>query len=185
MSAFYTKGRSPGIGSAVLLAAWLLLSTGNAIAQEKHKYFFKAPPGATKYGQTQVLEVGDVPGHQMRLTETLSKYPGEAPVYAGVKVVEARGVRVSDYIGGSGTAQSYGVWTLENGDKIFARVTILTHTSVGADGGRRTSFTTVTTLTGGTGKFTGIRGTLRGSGFTDLKTGTSGTETQGEYWFEK
>jgi hypothetical protein len=77
------------------------------------------------------------------------------------------------------------VSTLENGDKIFSRNTILTHTSVGADGGRRTSFTSVTTLTGGTGKFTGIRGTLRGSGFTDLKSGTSGTETQGEYWFEK
>jgi hypothetical protein len=41
----------------------------------------------------------------------------------------------------------------------------------------------VTTLTGGTGKFKGIRGTLRGSGLTDFKT-SGGGETEGEYWIE-
>ena len=43
----------------------------------------------------------------------------------------------------------------------------------------------VATLVGGTGRFKGIRGTLRTTGLTDLKTGTSGTESEGEYWFEK
>jgi hypothetical protein len=43
----------------------------------------------------------------------------------------------------------------------------------------------VVTLTGGTGKFEGIRGTLRGTGFTDFKTGTSHAQTEGEYWIEK
>ncbi|HEX9183833.1 MAG TPA: hypothetical protein VF876_11285, partial [Burkholderiales bacterium] len=85
---------------AVLVAAWLGAASGEALAQEKHKYSFKTPPGSTKFGQTQVLEVGDVPGHQMRITELLSKYPGDAPVYAGVKVVEARGVLFSDYVEG-------------------------------------------------------------------------------------
>ena len=170
---------------AVLVAAWLGAVSGAALAQERHKYSFKAPPGTTKFAQTQVLDVGDVPGHQMRITESLSKYPGDAPVFAGVKVTEARGVLVSDYVEGSGTALTYIVSTLENGDKIFSRATILTHTSVGADGARRTSFTSVTTLTGGTGKFTNIRGTLRGSGFSDMKSGTSGTVAEGEYWFEK
>lgn len=169
----------------VLVAASLGAVSGETLSQEKHKYSFKAPPGATKYGQTQVLEVGDVPGHQMRLTETLSKYPGEAPVFAGVKVTETRGVLASDYVQGSGNALSYGVYTLENGDRIHVRTTILTQTSVGADGGRRTAFSSVTTLTGGTGKFMNIRGTLHGNGFTDLKTGTSGTVTEGEYWFAK
>lgn len=185
MSAFYSSNRFFGVGSAALLAVCMLFGAIDAFAQDKHKYLFKAPPGTTKYGQTQVLEVGDVPGHQMRLTETLSKYPADAPVFSGVKVVETRGVLVSDYVEGSGNALSYGVYTLENGDKIYSRTTILTHTSVGADGARRTSFTSVTTLAGGTGKFMSIRGTLRGSGFTDLKSGTSGTVTEGEYWFVK
>jgi hypothetical protein len=46
-------------------------------------------------------------------------------------------------------------------------------------------YTNVTTLTGGTGKFRGIRGTLRGAGVTDFKTGPSAINTEGEYWLEK
>jgi hypothetical protein len=184
LSAFRFKAQSSGIVLAVLMAACLVFSSGGVSAQQKQKFFFKAPPGTTKYTQTHLMDVGDVPGHQVRIAELQSKYSGEAPVYDGVKVVEVRGVLVSDYFDGNGNAFSYGVSTLENGDKIFARTEILTHTTVGADGGRRTSFTSVVTLRGGTGRFKGIRGTLRGSGLTDLKTGTS-TQTEGEYWFEK
>jgi hypothetical protein len=178
-----TKGI--GYGLVALVVAWLMFAPGEASAQQKHKYFFKAPPGTTKYTQTHLMEVADVPGHQVRLAELQSKYGDDAPVYDGVKVREIRGVLFSDYVAGNGKAFSYGVSTLENGDKIFARTEILTHTTVGADGGRRISYTSVTTLTGGTGKFKDIRGTLRSRGATDLKTGTSGQETEGEYWFEK
>ena len=185
ISAFRLEGQGPAVGLALLIAACLTFSSGEASAQQKHKYFFKAPPGTTKYTQTHLMEVADVPGHQVRLAETQSKYADDAPVYDGVKVREIRGVLVSDYVAGNGKAFSYNVYVLENGDKIFARNDILTHTSAGADGGRRTSYTSVTTLTGGTGKFKDIRGTLRSSGATDLKTGTSGAQTEGEYWFEK
>ncbi len=184
-SASRLKGQSLGIGLALMITACLVFSSGEATAQQKHKYFFKPPPGTSKYTQTHLMEVADVPGHQVRLAETQSKYGDDAPVYDGVKVREIRGVLVSDYVAGNGKAFSYNVYVLENGDKIFARNDILTHTSAGADGGRRTSYTSVTTLTGGTGKFKDIRGTLRSSGATDLKTGTSGVQTEGEYWFEK
>jgi hypothetical protein len=169
----------------LLIAACLTFGSGDAFAQQKHKYAFKAPPGTTKFTQTHLMEVGDVPGHQIRIAEIQSKYPGEAPVYDGLKVVEARGVLVSDYVDGSGNAMTYTVATMENGDKIFTRGTVMALTTIGSDGARRTSFTSVVALTGGTGKFKGIRGTLRGSGFSDMKTGTSGTQTDGEYWFEK
>jgi hypothetical protein len=185
ISAFRLEGQGPAVGLALLIAACLAFGSGDALAQQKHKYFFKAPPGTTKYTQTHLLEVTDVPGHQVRLAETQSKYGDDAPVYDGVKVREIRGVLVSDYVAGNGKAFSYNVYLLENGDKVFGRNDILTHTSAGADGARRTSYTSVTTLTGGTGKFKGVRGTLRTSGATDLKTGTSGVETEGEYWFEK
>lgn len=185
MSRFSFKQQAVGSGLTVLIAVCLLLgSAGEASAQQKQKYFFKAPPGTTKFTQTHLMDVGDVPGHQVRIAELQSKYPGEAPVYDGVKVVEARAVLVSDYIDANGSSFTYGVSTLENGDKIFSRTEILAHTIV-VDGARRTSFTSVATLNGGTGRFKGIRGTLRGSGFSDMKTGTSGAVTEGEYWFEK
>jgi len=185
LSVFKSRLPCAAGGLAVLMAACLAFSSGEAFAQQKHKYSFKAPPGTTKFTQTHLMEVGDVPGHQIRIAEIQSKYPGEAPLYDGLKVVEARGVLVSDYVDGSGNAMTYTVNTMENGDKIFMRGTVLALTTIGPDGARRTSFTSVVALTGGTGKFIGIRGALRGSGFSDMKTGTSGTQTEGEYWFEK
>lgn len=183
--AFTFDARRPVLELVSLMAACLLFISGDAFAQQRHKFFFKAPPGTTKYTQTHLMDVGDVPGHQVRVAELTTKYPGEALVYDGVKVVDARAILVSDYTDGNGNAFSYTVSTLETGEKIFSHTIILTHTTAGADGTRRTSYTTVVTLTGGTGKFKGIRGTLRSRGFTDLKTGTSGAETEGEYWFEK
>jgi hypothetical protein len=64
---------------ALLAAACFFLAGEDALAQEKHKYYFKAPPGATKFGQTQVLEVGDVPGHQMRLRSRSPSIPARLP----------------------------------------------------------------------------------------------------------
>lgn len=173
------------MGTRGVLAILLAAGAAESPAQVKHKYSFNPPAGTTRYTQTHLMDVDDVPGHQMRLAEVTSKYPGDAPTYDGVKVVSARGVLVSDYTDGSGRAFSYTVQTLETGDKVFLRTDIVTHSSAGADGARRTGFTQVTTITGGTGRFKGIRGTLRTTGATDLKTGTSGTQTEGEYWFEK
>lgn len=170
---------------ACLSALALNLAAGEALAQEKHKYFFKPPPGTTKFTQTHLLDVGDVPGHQVRIAEVQSKYGDDAPVYDGVKVRDIRSVLVSDYVAGTGNAFIHSVSTLENGDKVYSRTDIMAHTTVGEGGARRTSFTSVVTLTGGTGRFKGIRGTLRGGGFSDMKTGTSGTQTEGEYWFEQ
>ena len=173
-----------GKASAVVFAALVLAASG-ASAQEKFKYSFKAPDGVTKYTKTHILDVGDVPGHQIRVAELHTVYAGEAPVYAGVKVKEAWGRISSDFIDGSGRALNYTVAMMENGDKVFYRTEILVQTSVGGDGARKSAFSTVTTITGGTGKFIGIRGTLRGQGATDFKTGTSNNLTEGEYWFEK
>lgn len=172
--------------SAIVAFTGLALSaTSDGLAQEKQKYFFKAPPGIAKYTQQHVIDVGDVPGHQLRVYEIHTKYTTDAPSYDGVKVVEAWGRAASDYTNGSGRNSGYGVALLANGDKIFSSVDVMSHTSVGPDGTRTTRFTSVSTLTGGTGKFKGIRGTLIGTGFTDMKTGTSGAVTEGEYWIEK
>ena len=173
---------------AIALGAVLCVSMATAAdvaAQEKHKYFFKPPPGTTRYTETHLMDVGDVPGHQMRMAEIQTKYSGEAPSYDGVKVVSIRTVLVSDYTDGTGRAFSYGVQTLETGDKVYLRTEILSHSSTGADGKRVTSYSSVATLAGGTGRFKGIRGALRSTGGTDLKTGTSGVHVEGEYWFEK
>jgi hypothetical protein len=168
----------------VLLAAVTIL-TAEAIAQERKKYSFVVPPGVSKYTQTHVIEVGDVPGHQLRIFELRSVYTDQAPAYDGVKVKETTARAFSDYIEGSGTASGYTIDSLENGDKIFSRLAIHSHTTVAADGGKKLGFRTVRTITGGTGRFSGIRGTILGGGGSDLKTGVSDNWNEGEYWIEK
>ena len=152
-------------------------------AQGKKKFVSK--PGASKYTQTHIIDVGDVPNHQLRLFELHTVYTGDASDFDGVKVKERFARAVSDYIDGSGTATGYAVNILENGDKVFERLAIQAQTTTAADGSRKLGYRSVATLSGGTGRFTGIRGTLLGGGGSDLKTGISDAWAEGEYWFEK
>ena len=106
-------------------------------------------------------------------------------MYDGVKVLETKGWLRSDYINRNGGFTQYTVLQMANGDKIYQTIEGQTQTSVGSDGAGRTSFSTITHLTGGTGKFANIRGLIRGSGVSDFKTGPSNNPSEGEYWFEK
>jgi hypothetical protein len=170
--------------SAVMLAISLLAFVGDPVfAQTKKKYVSKS--GTSKYTQTHVIEVGDVPNHQLRLFELHTVWAAEAPEFDGVKIKERFARAVSDYIDGSGNASGYAINMLENGDKVFEKFTIMAQTQVAADGSRKLGYRTVSTLTGGTGRFTGIRGTLLGGGGSDLKTGITDAWTEGEYWMEK
>jgi hypothetical protein len=177
--------RRMSVLATIAAGALFLIAPAGSWAQQKFKFSFTDPGGLTKYTEQHVLDVGDVAGHQIRVASLQTKYTKEAPEYDGVKVVEAMGWLASDYVAASGHFTSYGVSQMANGDKIFTHAEGLVQTSIGADGGKRTTFSTVTTLTGGTGKFATIRGTIRGSGITDFKTGTTGNPSEGEYWFEK
>ena len=170
---------------ACVVFASLVFSTGEALAQQKHKYFFKPTAGTTRFTQTHQMDVGDMPGHQVRIAEVQATYGDEAPVLDGLKVREIRGILVSDYVDGTGNAFLHRVWSLEGSDKVYSRMDIMARTTVDADGKRTTSYTAVEKLNGGTGKFKGLRGTLFTIGFSDLKTKTSGSQTEGEYWFEQ
>jgi len=160
-----------------------LLMVGLVDAQEKQKFLFKSPPeGQLQYTQRHVLDVGDVAGHQLRLVEMHVKFTNEALIIGGLKVVEASQWLQGDQVNGNGRSWGYQMRLMENGDKIFLRQENLLQV---APDGAKASFTTVNTLIGGTGKFKGIRGTLKTTGFTNLKTGLS-TEAvwEGEYWIE-
>jgi hypothetical protein len=175
-------------GLRILLAlaagGFVILAGADARAQEKQKYSFKQPSDAVaKYTQQLAIDVGDVPGHQVRVLELHTTYASDAPAYHGVKVKESWLRGVSDYTDSSGHITGYTVGFLENGDKIYGRYEGITKTTVAADGAKMTRTDAVTTLTGGTGKFKGIHGMIRGQGVTDFKT-ASGAIAEGEYWIE-
>lgn len=168
---------------AVAVGVALCASGTDAWAQQKQKYSFKTPPGITKYEEQHAIDVGDVPGHQVRVFAVHSVYTGEAPVYDGIKVREAWTKASTDYTEGNGHGAGYTVAVLENGDKIFGRWEGVTQTTVGPEGSKVTKTNAVTILAGGTGKFKGIHGTLRTVTTTDFKN-LGESVAEGEYWME-
>src|SRR6266436_3923415 len=104
-----------------MLCLAVALPAGDAVAQQKQKVSYKTPPENTKYTQQNLLEVGDVPGHQVRIYEIHRSYPNNAPVINGVKLKEQWTRGMSDYTDNNGPNTNYSFYVLENGDKFFTQ----------------------------------------------------------------
>jgi hypothetical protein len=158
-------------------------------AQQKQTITYKAPAAISKYTKQHVLDVLDAPGHQIRVYELHRNFkdapgPSAAPVYDGVRAVEEWVHGISDYVNTNGHTWGYSVLAMENGDKILTQWDGTSHTIVGADGSKRSTFVGVARLTGGTGKFSTIRGMQRITVVFNPQTGLNEPQTEGEYWFE-
>jgi len=173
------------VSSATMaIAAMTLLPISEGWAQEKCKRSGTSLAQDSKYTQQHVIDVGDVPGHQVRILE-LHRVPSNAkPNCEGLKVKESWSRGYSDYTNLNGRAWGYDVTVLENGDKIFGQWFGTTQTIFSADGTKNTRYTGVTTFVGGTGKYRGIRGTSRVTSAFDPKSGYNETQWEDEYWVE-
>jgi hypothetical protein len=157
------------------------LPAGGALAQQKLRVSYTTPPQNTKYTQQHLIDVGDVPGHQVRVYEIQRTFPSDAPMINGVKLKETWARGTSDYTDNNGPNISYNVYVLENGDRFFARAIVLAQSA----GGGRITTTSVGQITGGTGKLVGIQGITRATGTAEPKAGINENRTEIEYWIEK
>src|ERR1700704_1537656 len=112
------------IMSLAILTFAVSVPTG-ASAQQRQKASYKTPAEGTKYTQQHAIDVGDVPGHQIRIYELQRTFPSGAPAINEMKVKEVWSRNTSDYVDGTGPGTFYSVYTLENGDKLFSRGTVL------------------------------------------------------------
>ncbi len=162
------------------------LSYAEGWAQERHKISFKSLAANSKYTQQHVIDVGDVPGHQIRVFELHRTYPTNPTMVEGVKVTESWTRGLTDYIDVNGRGSGYSVWILENGDKIFGQFDVTSQTTVKSDGLKKSVATSVLRLTGGTGMFAKVRGLVRATSSPfDPKAGLNEQLAEGEYWMEK
>ncbi len=157
-----------------------LCATAIAAAQEKQTVSFEVPAQNAKYTQQLFIDVGDVPGHQVRVFE-VHFIPSNPPVINGAKLAEFSIRATSDYTDGNGPAAGYVVYVLESGDKFFARQNSVARNS----GSGKSNGTLVGSITGGTGKFAGIRGVVRQVVTIDPKAGFNQSQWDIEYWMEK
>jgi hypothetical protein len=167
------------ITTAALLCLAVALSAGNALAQEKQKVSYKVSEQDSKYTQQLVIDVGDMPGHQVRVFEIHRMFPADAPLINGIKLKETWTRGVSDYTNYNGPSSSYATYLFENGDRVFVRNTTLGQQNAA---GKRANIS-VGQISGGTGRFAGIQGMTRGVGLADPKAGQTATEVEVEYWF--
>ena len=148
-------------------------------AQERCKISEDAPAG--KYTQQHVIDVGDLPGHQIRVYEIHRTYANDKPNCENLKRTESWSRGYSDYIDRNGRTWGYDVTLLENGDKIFDQFDGTSQTTVAPDGSKKSTATVVTRYTGGTGKYEGIQGFLRNSVVFDPDKNVNQQKTEGEY----
>ena len=168
--------------TTIALLCWAVaLPAGAALAQEKQHVSFKAPAENSKYTQQNIIDVGDMPSHQVRVFEIHRTYPNNAPVINGVKLSEVWTRGVSDLTDGNGNSVTYSVFVMEGGDKFFTRAALVAQ-SIGPG-----NFTTTAagSITGGTGKFAGIKGILRTLGTAEPKAGVNDNQYDIDYWMEK
>jgi hypothetical protein len=109
-----------------------------------------------KFIVSQNVEIGDAPGHIVRLFDT-KDIPNEAVTINGLELGEVFVRGITELIGGNGGSSSgYLVFVAKNGDKFFSRNRVLAQNISG-----KLSATWVGQITGGTGKFAGLQGTTR------------------------
>jgi hypothetical protein len=166
--------------AASLSFAVAIIPTHQVIAQEKQHVSFKAPAEYSKYTQQLNVDVGDMPNHIVRVFEIHHTYPNDAPVINGLKLVESWERATGDRYDGNGDGTDYLVFVMENGDKFFARMSLAVQNVAG-----KLSATNVGHITGGTGKFAGIQGIVRGAANFNYATGFNENQTDIEYWFPK
>ena len=165
-----------------LLSLIIVLPAGDALAQQKQQLVFKVGAENTKYTQQHAIDVGDIPGHQVRLFELRRTYPNNAPVINGMKVAESWTRGITDYTNNNGSAITYGAYVLENGDQFFTRGSLV---AVQGPGSSKLTATTVGVITSGTGRLAGIQGIVRTMTSADPKAGVNETQIEIEYLMAK
>lgn len=177
--------KRPGIWFAPI-ASVMLFGMSAGWAQQRQVAKFEAPAANTKYTEQHSIPVGDVPGHDIRIFENLRAFPKDPLVIDEVRVKEWWTRGLTDFTETNGLGTAYHTLMMENGDKIFIRVNFVAQSVATTDGSKRGANNLIAgPITGGTGKFLGVRGMLRLAASFDPKSGFNESKGEIEYWMEK
>jgi len=172
--------------SKTVIMGFILIGTSASWAQQKQLVKFEAPAANTKYTQQHSIPAGDVAGHDLRIFENIRTFPKEPLVIGEVPVMEWWTRGSTDFTEANGLGMAYHTLMMENGDKIFIRVNFVAQSARSSDGSKKGANNLIAgPITGGTGKFLGIRGILRLAASFDTTSGFNDSKGEIEYWMEK
>ena len=179
-------GRRPRLAFAAAAAASAVVAfAGDGAAGDVCARASTSTAESSEYLQQHEIDAGDAPGHQIRIYELRRRYTDAEPNCEGLRQVESMTWAYSDYTNGSGSAWGFGTTTFDNGDKWFTTFSGTAVLRPTADGESRRAFTGTGRITGGTGVYKGVRGTIRLDSRFDPATGYNVAATAVEYWIEK
>ena len=170
---------------AVLGAALWLSGTTASLAQEKCQRKLDNSGADSKYTEQHVIDVADVPGHQIRIYALQRTYSSDQENCEGLKRAESSSRGFSDYINRNGHTQGYVVIVFDNEDKIFGEYSGTSQTVVAEDGKMQSTYYGITRYTGGTGMYQGVRGMSRDKVSFDPIANVNIQESEEEYWISK
>jgi hypothetical protein len=171
--------------TALFPAFLLSLSIGaEALAQDRQAISYDAATAETKYSANYRVIVGDVPEHVLRVFELHRVFAHRPPVFRGVTAKQMWERGSADTIDQNGSESAYVTYLLEDSNKVFGRYAGTITSFRWPDGSRHYDVLGVIVLNGGTGPFSGIRGTIRIRASVDPGADSNQIESKGEYWFE-
>jgi hypothetical protein len=167
-------------------AVALLLVTGIADAADSGRRALSYDAAAADVAiiRQHELEIGDVPHHLLRVYDLRRVFTRRPAVFAGVAATQMRERGVADLIDQSGTQSAYVTYLLADGSRIFGRYTGTVLSSRWPDGSWHHEIRGRIELTGGSGPFQRLRGSVDVRYALDPGAESSQGESVGEYWFE-
>lgn len=159
------------MSTRLLLAVVLVLTLATA-ASAKMKYSGEAT--CPKPDPQYTIEVGDRPNHSFQLNKVKCTYTKPAQI-GGIAAASEEHTYFSEITGDTARSRGFGIVTMANGDKSY-----VSWQSTGTAQG----FEVKWTITGGTGKFTGIKGKGTSKGKATADGGTTAV-IEGTYTLPK
>jgi len=166
----------------VLLA---VTRAGGVAAAGQQPIAYDLGAATTRYVREYRLEVDDVPRHELRLYDLKREFARSAPVFDGVRAAQSREQGAADLVDQNGTESGYVIYVLEDGNRVFGQYRGAVQTRRWPDGSRHYDVRGTIELTGGTGRFEGIKGDLRVWQALDPGADSNQGAVEGIYWFER
>jgi hypothetical protein len=162
-----------------------LFGAAQGAEPERHPLAYSLDAVATQYARQYRVEVGDVPRHELRVFDLTRKLTRGTAMIDGVRLTETQERGVADLVDQDGTENAYVIYVLEDGNRVFGRYSGTVRTRRWPDGSRHYDVRGTIELTGGTGRFETIRGSVTVWQALDPGADSSQGAARGEYWFER
>jgi len=165
-----------------VVLAWVLPAV--TAAGDRHAIAFDLGSAAIHYHKQYRLLVDDTPKHALRIYDLSREFAAGSFTLGSVAVTTMREWGTSDLTDENGTESAYVMFVLEDGNRVFGRYRGTVETRRWPDGSRHYDIRGTIDVTGGTGAFQHIRGTIRTWLALDPGADSRQGRAEGEFEFE-